>query len=666
MIALTEPQTPTTARTKPGQGSPVSSRLALGRRICRRITRSYARTFYLASHCLPARTRAHAFAIYGFCRWADNAVDDSADRDEAARRLDRAREMLDLAYEPSPAPPGLQAFRDSVRACHIPRSLFDDLLDGMEMDLTRTRYQDFPDLHLYCYRVAGVVGLMMARVFGYRHARCLPRAEALGTAMQLTNILRDVGEDLQRGRIYLPTEEIARFGVSEDQLEAGLIDDRFRDLMRFQIERARRYYRESERGIPDLAGASSRWTVRVMGGLYGGILNEIERNGYDVFRHRARVSDTSQARGSGALWGANDSRVGDSFLAVPGDSPVRAEITTQDPDRYFRLERPGSQEWWYFDALSDDGRDALVVVWYAALPFDPSYGVAAIKHQRDPARYPAPDPLDHCALGMSWYRDGKTVAYALNGFRRPDFSHQSDPFRIDVAGNRLSREANGYGLNVDTPSVDGRTHIRASFHFEPAPGSLPVECNLGDDANPHVWLMAAADCRVEGRMELEGSKSKREMRFLGRGYHDHNAGSDEISLAMKTWAWGRFHLGPSTEVYYQSETRTGLKTGLRITCDRGEPSRIATLDSATEEGKSGNVFGVRHGKSLRIQSGPTWLRDHRSSCVDDGPFYRRWVTRFETDGGNFAPGISEYLDTRNLNRPLFNWMIPYRLKRPRP
>lgn len=263
--------------------------LALGRRICRRITRQYARTFYFASHCLPTRTRAHAFAVYAFCRWADNAVDDAPNTLEATRRLDHARHMLDLAYTPSPAPPALTAFRHTVRTCKIPRNLFDDLLDGMRMDLSITRYRDFPHLNLYCYRVAGVVGLMMARIFGYRHPRCLPRAEALGTAMQLTNILRDVGEDLQLGRIYLPSDDMARFGVSEAHLEAGLVNDPFRDLLRFQIARARLYYHEADLGIPDLHGPSSRWTVRVMSRLYGGILNEIERNGYDVFRIRAHV-----------------------------------------------------------------------------------------------------------------------------------------------------------------------------------------------------------------------------------------------------------------------------------------------------------------------------------------------------------------------------------------
>ena len=159
----------------------------------------------------------------------------------------------------------------------------------MEMDLDVTRYADFNELDRYCYRVAGVVGLMMTHVFGYRSERCWSNALALGTAMQLTNILRDVAEDFRMGRVYLPQDELARFGVDERQLREGRVDDRFRSLMRFQVDRARRYYREAEAGIPDLIGDSSRLTVRVMGRVYGGILGAIERQGLDVFRARARV-----------------------------------------------------------------------------------------------------------------------------------------------------------------------------------------------------------------------------------------------------------------------------------------------------------------------------------------------------------------------------------------
>lgn len=263
--------------------------MSRGARVCRRITRRHAKTFYLASHGLPRSVRAHAYAVYGFCRWADDGVDCARDLDEATQRLDGARAALDAAYGVGPLPAGLDAFRRTVRTRRIPKGLFLDLLDGMAMDLTIARYGDFSQLDLYCYRVAGVVGLMMAHVFGFRHDRCLPHAVALGTAMQLTNILRDVREDFARGRIYLPLDEMQRFGVTEEQIGLGRADAPFRDLMRFQIARARKYYDDAQQGIPDLVGASSRLTVRLMGQMYGGILDEIERLDLDIFRSRASV-----------------------------------------------------------------------------------------------------------------------------------------------------------------------------------------------------------------------------------------------------------------------------------------------------------------------------------------------------------------------------------------
>ena len=291
-------------------GAPQAPLDARGARVCRRITRQYARTFYFASACLPRPTRAHAYAIYGFCRWADNAVDDARDRAEAAERLDQARSALDLAYRTGAAPPGLLAFRRTVRARSVPRHLFDDLLDGMAMDLDIARYADFAALDRYCYRVAGVVGLMMTHAFGYRSRTCWPNALALGTAMQLTNILRDVAEDFALGRVYLPQDELARFDLSESDLAEARVDDRFRALMRFQIDRARRYYAEAEAGIPWLEGDSGRLTVRVMARAYAGILGAIERLDYDVFRARARVSTArklatlaaSQAETTGDAW----------------------------------------------------------------------------------------------------------------------------------------------------------------------------------------------------------------------------------------------------------------------------------------------------------------------------------------------------------------------------
>ncbi len=267
-----------------------------GLRICRRITQQHAKTFYLASHGLPRATRAHAYAVYAFCRWADDGVDRASDHYEAQTSLDLARQALDHAYGGCSVSPGLAAFRSTVRRCGVPRSLFDDLLDGMAMDLSIARYPDFSALKAYCYRVAGAVGLMMTHVFGFRHDRCLPHAVALGDAMQLTNILRDIREDFERGRIYLPLDELKRFGITEQQIGEGRVDDLFCDFMRFQIDRARRLYAESEVGIPDLVGASSRLTVRLMGRMYGGILREIELRDYDVFSGRARVLGSTKLR----------------------------------------------------------------------------------------------------------------------------------------------------------------------------------------------------------------------------------------------------------------------------------------------------------------------------------------------------------------------------------
>ncbi len=284
--------------------APTGEWVSRGAGVCRRITRHHAKTFYFASHGLPRATRAHAFAIYGFCRWADNGVDDARDPVEAAARLDHARKMLDLAYAGEPAPAGLLAFGRTVRERAIPRELFDHLLDGMAMDLTIARYADFPALERYCFRVAGVVGLMMTHVFGYCHARCLPHAVALGTAMQLTNILRDVAEDFGRGRIYLPQDELAAFGINEAQIAQGRVDSAFRAFLAGQMARARRYYAEAEAGIPDLDGDASRLTVRLMGRLYAGILSAIERLDGDVFSARAHVPLPGKLKTLAACQGA--------------------------------------------------------------------------------------------------------------------------------------------------------------------------------------------------------------------------------------------------------------------------------------------------------------------------------------------------------------------------
>ena len=346
-------------------------------------------------------------------------------------------------------------------------------------------------------------------------------------------------------------------------------------------------------------------------------------------------------------------------------TPPAAQL---DPDRFFNRTSPGAHEWWYFDAISDDGRDALVVVWYAGLPFDPSYGVATLRHLRDPSKYPQPRALDHSAIGFSWYRDGKPIAYALNGHKAEHFRHQAEPFAVEVATSRVEREGSDYKLMVATPTVDGRP-IRAEIRFRPADSTEPFERDLGTTDAPHNWILAAADCRVEGRASIGVD----ELTFDGRGYHDHNAGAEDLSIAMKRWEWGRVHRGPFTNVFYHSEPRRGGAKTLWIGCRQGRPEVVREGLQVTGGRPDGrNVFGVRHHRALRVTDGTNALfRWTSGRCVDDGPFYRRWIAEFGSigpeEGHRLAttPGIAELLDTRNLHRPWFNWMIPYRLKWPR-
>ncbi len=335
-------------------------------------------------------------------------------------------------------------------------------------------------------------------------------------------------------------------------------------------------------------------------------------------------------------------------------------MTETDPDRFLDRTSPGAHEWWYFDAISDDGRDALVIVFYAGLPFDPSYGVGTLRHLKDPSRNPAPRALDHSAIGLSWHRDGKPLAYALNGHDAAAFRHRAEPFAVEVGPSRFERDAEGYRLSVATPTVEGRP-ILAEIRFRPAAGTAPFERDLGASDAPHHWILAAADCRVEGSISVEGRATP----FEGRGYHDHNAGAEEMSVAIRRWEWGRAHHGPFTEVYYWSEPRRGETRSLWLTCRDGRPEEVReNVRVEGRGGRRGNVFGVRHSPSLEFSAGGHRLGRIPGVCLDDGPFYRRWLAEFRVDDQGPSTGIAELLDTRNLHKPWFNWMIPYRLKRP--
>ena len=255
------------------------------------ITRQHATTFYFASRLLSRRIRRAAYVIYSVCRISDNTVD-TADGSDRAGALACLRGNIAAAYQHTAASdsPLWREFSRIIQAHAIPRECFDTLLDGMEMDLRQNRYDSFDALDGYCYRVAGIVGVMMMHLFGYTDPRARNYAVRLGIAMQLTNILRDIKEDYHRDRIYLPQNELARLCVREEHIAQGVIDDAFVEIMKVMIARARTHYREADAGIPMIRGFRNRLTVLVMSRLYAAILTAIERAGYDVFSRRAHTT----------------------------------------------------------------------------------------------------------------------------------------------------------------------------------------------------------------------------------------------------------------------------------------------------------------------------------------------------------------------------------------
>jgi phytoene synthase len=250
------------------------------------IAREHGRTFYFASRCLPLAQRQASRAAYAFCRTADDLVDATPETG-AQRALDELARWE--AQIETPRDPIARAFARARELYEIPVEPVHDLFRGLRMDLTVARYATWQDLRTYCYRVAGTVGLIVAPILGCRDPEALSYAAELGIAMQLTNILRDVGEDARLGRIYLPLDEIARFGGDPAAIIAGTPAGNFRDLMDFEIERARHMYTLARRGIPFLA-PFGRVTTLVASNLYEQILDEIVALDYDVFRQRAHVS----------------------------------------------------------------------------------------------------------------------------------------------------------------------------------------------------------------------------------------------------------------------------------------------------------------------------------------------------------------------------------------
>lgn len=279
------------------------------------MTRTFAKTFYFASHFLPMEKRRACYAVYGFCRFVDDLIDEAPPEEARTKGvwiLQQWNNALDYIYanshnslrkpeecasifceELQENNPIIIAWADTLRRYHIPRELPSQLIEGVVMDTVINRFTTFDELYTYCYKVASVVGLMTSEIFGYTDRDALPHAIDLGIAMQLTNICRDIGEDLLKDRLYLPSEEYKQYSLSEEDFFRKEITPQFKEYLEFNIQRALSYYESADKGIPYLS-SDSRMTVQLMSTNYRRILYKIRKNDYDVFNRRASLSLTEK------------------------------------------------------------------------------------------------------------------------------------------------------------------------------------------------------------------------------------------------------------------------------------------------------------------------------------------------------------------------------------
>lgn len=268
-------------------------------------------SFYYSFLVLTPERRRGIISVWDVCRAIDDAVDEIADgggpltagqREEALSALDRWRRELDCAFgEGTPETSQAQSLAQCVREFGLPRQPFDDLIDGVAMDIDHHRYQTAEALEEYCWRVASTVGLICLPIFGARDPGAREYARQLGLALQLTNIVRDVGVDLARGRIYLPQDDMARFGVTEADLARGAVTPAIRALLAHQCARARTHYARADAALPR-SDRRRLVAARIMGGIYFALLRRIEQSGYDVFSQTVRVPRPRRALIAASLW----------------------------------------------------------------------------------------------------------------------------------------------------------------------------------------------------------------------------------------------------------------------------------------------------------------------------------------------------------------------------
>ncbi len=278
--------------------------LADAQAYCTAVTKKSGSNFYYSFLFLPKPRRDAMYAVYAFCKEVDSAVDEPPPGSDPHDQLRRWREELAAAYRGSPTHPVTISLAEHAGRLAVPQDYFDELINGVEMDLTISRYATFQELSLYCYRVASVVGLICLHIFGTTSPRARDYAVNLGTAFQLTNILRDVGADAERGRIYLPQEDLARFGYSEDELFKRTYSPTFLELMRFESARARGFYNQARAAIVALPAHDRRalTVAEIMRGVYMRILGRIERSDYRVFGPRISLSSSHRLAIAAGVW----------------------------------------------------------------------------------------------------------------------------------------------------------------------------------------------------------------------------------------------------------------------------------------------------------------------------------------------------------------------------
>ena len=265
-------------------------------RFARQLTAHHSKSFYFSTRLLPQEKQWATFGLYGFCRYVDNLIDNPRNRSvqELLQEVDHLQQELEIAYRTGESEhPILQPFIEVANRYHIPMEYPVDLLRGVRMDLEHRRYATFDELYLFAYHVAGVVGIMMTYILGSDSPEAVQYAEKLGIALQLTNILRDVKEDAGRNRIYLPLDEMRNFGVTEEEILSGKMTPELEQFMKFQIQRAEKYYSEAQPGIA-LLETDAQFAIIAASKIYHRILRKIETHDYNPFLGRVFVSQSQK------------------------------------------------------------------------------------------------------------------------------------------------------------------------------------------------------------------------------------------------------------------------------------------------------------------------------------------------------------------------------------